>query len=49
MYVLDCKQQLKQYHNYHSLMAIISGLNLSAVSRLKTVREDKASKVRNKQ
>lgn len=26
-------------------MAIISGLNLSAVSRLKTVREDKANKV----
>ncbi len=26
-------------------MAIISGLNLSAVSRLKTVKEDKANKV----
>lgn len=38
-------QQLRQVHNYHSLMAIISGLNLSAVSRLKTVKEDKANKV----
>lgn len=39
--------QLRQVHNYHSLMAIISGLNLSAVSRLKTVKEDKANKVVN--
>jgi len=40
-----CVQQLKQYQNYHSLMAIISGLNVSAISRLKTVKEDKAAKV----